>query len=355
MVCVLRPQADNDPVRRCKRQGGIYTEVVNGISVLGSRPAIFIAGLTLPTRYRFHRFPEIRLIACIRSLHVIYEKGIDREVPLQGSQHIPPPQPVFILMEIRVRIFPITRKAMFPHLETVMPIISQQGKCSETPQPMVKFQVEIREIVTGYDLLSGFLFRGVDDGQCRYGNQFQPGTPECDKQGSPVFHQRTGETDIGRRQSYRKVSMPAFIISAFHRKIRHTGEPSPVTCRESTLIERQVTDRIGIKGRKQSTQVIGLVNGTSVDKKQVLIIFPSPDEHTGKPFRTGRHSGLQLKCLDDVRFSQKRRYVSDGVVIHYRHSHLRVPEPVDARGRLHHFLHVETTHGIFRDRGRLFL
>lgn len=42
-----------------------------------------------------------------------------------------------------------------------MPIISQQGQCTETSQPMVKFQVEIREIVTGYDFLAGFLFEAL--------------------------------------------------------------------------------------------------------------------------------------------------------------------------------------------------
>ena len=83
MVCVLRSQTDDDPVGRNKRQGCIYAKVVNGIPVFGSRPVIFIAVLTFPTRYRFYCLPEIRLIACIRSLHVICEESIDREVPPQ--------------------------------------------------------------------------------------------------------------------------------------------------------------------------------------------------------------------------------------------------------------------------------
>ena len=143
--------------------------------------------------------------------------------------------------------------------------------------------------------------------------------------------------------------MPVFIVSAFHGKVCHTGKPSSVTCRESTLVESQMTDCIGIKRRKQPTQVIGLVDGTSVNKKQILIIFASPDKHTGKSFRTGRYTGLKLKRLDDIRFTQKCRYVSDSVIIHYSYPHLRVPELINMRGSLDYFLQIKITHCIFCD------
>ena len=83
---------------------------------------------------------------------------------------------------------------------------------------------------------------------------------------------------------------------------------SSITSRETTLIEVYILHHVRIECRKQSTQMIDLIQRSTVQQKHILIIPPAMYIQPGKQFRTGRNTRQVLNGLDKIRRTQQREF-----------------------------------------------
>ena len=114
----------------------------------------------------------------------------------------------------------------------------------------------------------------------------------------------------GKAESNGRNAEIAFLfagIAFLHRNIEHRAETASVAGWESTLIQLNAVDGIGIENREKAEHVLHIVQGHAVEQDQVLIGSAAAHIQAGRSFVTAFHAGQQLDGFDHVDFTEQGR------------------------------------------------
>ena len=95
------------------------------------------------------------------------------------------------------------------------------------------------------------------------------------------------------------------------------GDAAAVPGGEGALVEGDLLDGLRLEDAEDAQQVFGVVEGDSVEKKQVLLRPASAHINAGESFHSGLHARHQLYGLQHVRLPEESWSLLD-----HRHGHL---------------------------------
>ena len=90
----------------------------------------------------------------------------------------------------------------------------------------------------------------INDGQSRRGDGIYPRTSQPEMEGQSIPQNRTFHIDTPGRKPQRHCTVIPLWLLLSRPDIDDGREPSPVTCREAALVERDMFDSIRIEGRE---------------------------------------------------------------------------------------------------------
>src|SRR5262245_55659308 len=101
--------------------------------------------------------------------------------------------------------------------------------------------------------------------------------------------------------------MKSFLITFLHRNINYRRKTAAISRRKSSFHQLDMIYRIRIKRREKSIQVGRIVNGDTIEKKEILIRPATSHVHASTSFVSALNSGQQLKNLHYVCLAHERR------------------------------------------------
>ena len=101
--------------------------------------------------------------------------------------------------------------------------------------------------------------------------------------------------------------MITFGITGLRGHVHHARQATAVARRERRLVESHIANGRHIEGRKQTAEVVHLIDRIAVDEKQVLVVVATAHHHARQSLETGRNTGLHLQGLDQIDFAHDGR------------------------------------------------
>ena len=172
-------------------------------------------------------------------------------------------------------------------------------------------EVEVCESIVRIILLAVALGVGVGDGECRGRNHVKPRAPHSDVEGGAPFHDRAAHAQIGRSQTDAEIHMIAFGIAGLRGHVYHTRQTPAVARGKRRLVERHIANGRHVESRKQTAEVVHLINRVAVDEKQVLVVVATAHHHARQSLESGRNTGLHLQGLDQIHLTHDGRNASN--------------------------------------------
>ena len=172
-------------------------------------------------------------------------------------------------------------------------------------------EVEVCESIVRIILLAVALGVGVGDGECRGRNHVKPRAPHSDVERGAPFHDRAAHAQIGRCQTDAEIHMITFGIAGLRGHVYHTRQATAVTRGKRRLVERHIANGRHVEGRKQTAEVVHLINRVAVDEKQVLVVVATAHHHARQSLESGRNTGLHLQGLDQIHLTHDGRDASN--------------------------------------------
>lgn len=164
---------------------------------------------------------------------------------------------------------------------------------------MRKFSIDIVESITGLNIFIRKISIRYPQGRC--GQQIHPAPSHTKTKGSLIFDDRSLQLEPAIQQSDGKSAMIFFHVPLLGTNIDDRRRSSSIACRKTTLIEVYILHHVRIECRKQSAQMIDLIQRSTVQQKHILIIPPAMYIQPGKQFRAGRNTRQVLNGLDKIR------------------------------------------------------
>ena len=141
---------------------------------------------------------------------------------------------------------------------------------------------------------------GVYDGESRSREQVHPRTTQGHIERSTVLHNRSFKLYSSFQKSQHETAPVLLQVSVIGTYIDHRRKPSAVTGRETTFIEIDILDNVCIECRKQSSGMVHLIQGSTVQQKQVFIVVAAMHVQSGDKFRPAGYSRETLKFLHHI-------------------------------------------------------
>ena len=105
--------------------------------------------------------------------------------------------------------------------------------------------------------------------------------------------------------------MIAFGIAGLRGHVYHTRQAAAVTRGKRRLVERHIANGRHVEGRKQTAEVVHLIDRVAVDEKQVLVVVATAHHHARQSLESGRNTGLHLQGLDQIHLTHDGRNTSN--------------------------------------------
>ena len=138
---------------------------------------------------------------------------------------------------------------------------------------------------------------GIHNGNSWGGKQVHPSAAHGDIERRTVLHYRSFKLYPALQKSKRKTTMIFLHVSVVSTYINHRREPSAITGRKTTFIKIYILDNVCIESRKQPSGMVYLIQGSTIQKKQILIIVSTMYVQSGDKLRPAGHSRQALKFL----------------------------------------------------------
>ena len=312
VVGVVQAEAQRQGQLRCPHPLRARIPIVDTVVNFFIQIAVAVPLQSGTTRFVVEGEMTLRTVARIGQSEVVHPMLAQRQLPFERGEAVAPTHAHFIFVAHLVfrsigRLVPTVRSRR----DIILSGIAHKRERAPTIGAVVQVEIHVGERIVRIILLAVAFGVGIGNGQCRRRKQIEPRAPHSDVEGGAPFHDRAAHAQIGRSQTDAEIHMIAFGIAGLRGHVYHTRQAAAVTRGKRRLVERHIANGRHVEGRKQTAEVVHLIDRVAVDEKQVLVVVATPHHHARQPLESGRNSGLHLQGLDQIYLTHDGRNASN--------------------------------------------
>ena len=139
--------------------------------------------------------------------------------------------------------------------------------------------------------------------------EIEVGGAAGEHEGGLVFDNRPLDHDVGGNEPDTTLHMVFFLVAVLHVDVDNGGKTTAVTCWESAFYKLHRLDGVAIEDRKETEEVVGIVDGGFIEDDEVLVGTATAHVDARSTFRSRLHTRQQQQGLKDILLAKKHRHL----------------------------------------------